>query len=171
MNPDQDAYQSSIKMLQHWIGGMQSTQNYSGIDTWPLHIPIHNLSSLEKNTKSGHKNLLKCFTLINRRNVVFLRDNTRLHSAKHTKEIILDWGWSVQPHPPYSPDLTTTDFNLFGFLQNVLNDKRIFSRRSGEIMENFLSSKLAEFYLRGINKAPEDWEDASENNGESTYWL
>ena len=116
MNPDQDAYQSSIKMLQHWIGGMQSTQNYSGIDTWPLHIPIHNLSSLEKNTKSGHKNLLKGFTLINRRNVVFLRDNARLHSAKHTKEIILDWGWSVQPHPRYSPDLTTTDFNLFGFL-------------------------------------------------------
>ena len=33
---------------------------------------------------------------------------------------------------------------------------------------NFLNSKLAEFYLRRINKLPDKWQDVIQNNGEYT---
>ena len=58
-----------------------------------------------------HENLLtKCPTLINRQDIM--------------QEKILDLGWSVLPHPPYSPDLASSDFNLFHSLWNALNDKK-----------------------------------------------
>ena len=40
---------------------------------------------------------------------------------------ILVLGWSVLPHPPYLAHLASSDFYLF----LVLNDKKIFSRKSG----------------------------------------
>ena len=33
-------------------------------------------------------------------------------------------------------------------------------------VENFLDSKSAEFYLRGINKLPDEQQEAIQNNGE-----
>ena len=41
-------------------------------------------------------------------------------------------------------------------------------------MENFLSSKPAEFYLRKNNKLPAKWQKVIQNNGEYTFnwnWL
>ena len=37
---------------------------------------------------------------------------------------ILDLGWSVLPHQPYSSDLIPCDFHLFHSLQNALNDNK-----------------------------------------------
>ena len=51
INPDQDAHQNSTKMLKR-NDGMQYIKKYEGISTWFQHIPIHNLSPLEKNRKS-----------------------------------------------------------------------------------------------------------------------
>ena len=65
-----------------------------------------------------HKNLLrKCLALVNKKNIVLLSDNARPHSARIIQEKILDLGWSVLPHPPYSSDLAPNDFHLFGSLQ------------------------------------------------------
>ena len=33
-------------------------------------------------------------------------------------------------------------------------------------VENFFSSKAAEFYLRGTNKLPDKWQEVIQNNGE-----
>ena len=72
---------------------------------------------------------------------MLLHDNTRPHSARIMKEI-LDLGWSVLPHPPYSSDLAPNDFHLHHSLQNALNDKKILSRRSGKnIWEKLLKLK------------------------------
>ena len=61
------------------------------------------------------------------------------------QEKVLEFGLSVLP---YSPDLALSDFHLFfNSLQNALNDKKF----SQENVENFLSWKPVEFYLRGIN--------------------
>ena len=35
-------------------------------------------------------------------------------------------------------------------------------------MENFSSSKPAEFYLKGINKQPDKWQEVIQNNGKYT---
>ena len=60
------------------------------------------------------QNLRKHLTLLNKR-VVLLHDNTRQPSVRIIQEKILDLDWSVLPHPPYSPDLASSDFCLFFF--------------------------------------------------------
>ena len=55
--------------------------------------------------------------------VYFLHDNARPHIAKSTREKLLELGWTVLSHPPYSPDLAPTDYKLFRSLENYLDKK------------------------------------------------
>ena len=112
---------------------------------------------------------LKYPTLINRRNIVLLNYNTRPQLVRITQEKILDFRRSVQP---YSPDLAPNNFHLFHYLQNAMNDKQFFQEDQAIIfVENFLSSKPNEFYLRGINRQPDKWQKVIQNNGKYTIDL
>ena len=114
------------------------------------------------------ENLRKGPAFINRRNVVLLYGNARPHSARITSEKILDFDCFVRPQPPYSPDPAPSDFDLFHFLQNALMVKR-FSQddQVKSLVENFLSRKLCEFYLKRINLA-NNWKEMIKINGEYT---
>ena len=59
----------------------------------------------------------------NRKGVVFHHDNARPHTFLVTRQKLLELGWDVLPHPPYSPDLAPSDYFLFRSLQNSLNAK------------------------------------------------
>ena len=49
------------------------------------------------------------------------------------------------------------------------HNEKIFSRDQGKMfVENFLSSKPAEFYMRRINQRPDKWLEMIENNGKYT---
>ncbi|XP_066908186.1 histone-lysine N-methyltransferase SETMAR-like [Halyomorpha halys] len=61
--------------------------------------------------------------LVNRRRPLLLQDNARPHTAKLTREKLTEIGWEVLPHPPYSPDLSPTDYHLFRDLDNNLRQK------------------------------------------------
>ena len=52
--------------------------------------------------------------------VLFLQDNAQAHTAHHTMCTLQQLSWEVLPHPPYSPDLTPSDFHLFGPLKKYL---------------------------------------------------
>ena len=65
--------------------------------------------------------------LVNRRNVL-LHDKVRSHSARMTQEKNIGLGWSVQPHPPYSPDLAPSDFHLFRSLKKDLKDNNFLKK-------------------------------------------
>ena len=54
------------------------------------------------------------------RKVIPQHDNARPHTALLTLEKIENMGWEVLPHPPYSPDLAPSDYDLFGFVKNQM---------------------------------------------------
>ncbi|GFW58358.1 mariner Mos1 transposase [Trichonephila clavipes] len=47
--------------------------------------------------------------LINRKGVVFHQDNARTHTSLVTRQQLLQLEWDTMPHPPYSPDLASSD--------------------------------------------------------------
>jgi len=51
-------------------------------------------------------------------------DNAHPHTSLRTQEAISKFGWTVLPHPPYSPDLALSDFHLFGPLKDTLHGTR-----------------------------------------------
>ena len=52
--------------------------------------------------------------------VLFLQDNTQAHIAHCTMCTLQQLSWEVLPNPPYSLDLTPSDFHLFGPLKEFL---------------------------------------------------
>jgi len=61
--------------------------------------------------------------MANRKGVIFHHDNARPHTSKMTLDKLKELKWEILLHPPYSPDIAPSDYHLFRFLQNDLNDK------------------------------------------------
>ena len=63
--------------------------------------------------------LINCTPLI-------LHDNASPHKSKVVKELLAGYGWEVLDHPPpYSPDLSPPDFDLFPKLKEPLRGVRL----------------------------------------------
>ena len=60
---------------------------------------------------------------VNRKRIIFHQDTARPHVSLMTRQKLLELGWEVVIHPPYSPDIAPSDFHLFRSLQNSLNGK------------------------------------------------
>jgi hypothetical protein len=56
--------------------------------------------------------------------VVMLHDNSCPHTAATTQDLISTLGWEQFDHPPYSPDLTPSDFHVFLHLKTLLGGRR-----------------------------------------------
>ncbi|GFW22259.1 histone-lysine N-methyltransferase SETMAR [Trichonephila clavipes] len=93
--------------------------------------------------------------MANRRGVVFHQDNTRPYISIVTRQNLLELGWEVLMHSPYSPDLIPSDYHLFLALQNFLSDKKLGSREDCEnrLLDVF-ANKDQDFYERDIMKLP-----------------
>ena len=63
--------------------------------------------------------------LVNRKQIIFHQDKARPHVSLMTRQKLLQLGWEILIHPPYSPDTATLDFHLFRSLQNSLNGKNV----------------------------------------------
>jgi [histone H3]-lysine36 N-dimethyltransferase SETMAR len=50
-------------------------------------------------------------------------DNTRPHVVKKTQMKLMELGWEVLPHPPYSPDIAPSDYHLFRAMDNFMQNK------------------------------------------------
>jgi hypothetical protein len=51
----------------------------------------------------------------------------RPHKSFETQEVIKILGWCVLPHTPYSANLASSDFHLFGSLKGAIRGKRFAS--------------------------------------------
>jgi transposase len=47
-------------------------------------------------------------------------DNLPIHKSKVTRAKLSQMPVRLAPHPPYSPDLTPSDFFLFGYLKTKM---------------------------------------------------
>jgi histone-lysine N-methyltransferase SETMAR len=45
--------------------------------------------------------------------VLILHDNSRPHLGKDVRELLDRYSWEVLTHPPYNPDMSPLDFDLF----------------------------------------------------------
>ncbi|GFU05964.1 mariner Mos1 transposase [Trichonephila clavipes] len=104
--------------------------------------------------------------LINRKGVVFHQDNARPHTSLVTRQKLLQLEWDTVPHPPYSPDLTPSDYYLFRSLQNFLDRKTFTSNEEVKNhLDQFFPSKDQKFHERGIMLLPERWKKVLDQNG------
>lgn len=105
--------------------------------------------------------------LINRKGVVFHQDNAKPHTSLMARQKLLQLGWDVLPHPPYSPDLAPSDYYLFRSLQNYLDGRTFASNQDVKNhLDHFFASKDQKFYERGINLLPQKWQKVLDKNGE-----
>ena len=79
--------------------------------------------------------------------VIFHQDKARPHTSLVTRKKLLEFGWEVMPYPPYSLELTPSDYHLFRSLQNHLNAKTFDSNEAvkNELIQ-FFASKNQTFY-------------------------
>jgi transposase len=55
--------------------------------------------------------------------VILQHDNARPHTANMIKAAIQELDWEILPHPPYSPELALSDYQLFRSLSNNLPER------------------------------------------------
>jgi len=79
--------------------------------------------------------------------VLILHDNARPHASGAVSEILEKYGWQVLPHLPYSPDMSTPDFDLFPKLKKPLRVKRF---RSIEEVSNEVTRVIRRINNEGV---------------------
>ena len=69
-----------------------------------------------------------------------------------------EMGYEVLPHPPYSPDLSPTDYHFFKYLDNFLQGKRFHNQQEAEnALQEFTEFRGRDFYTTGINQLISHW--------------
>lgn len=104
--------------------------------------------------------------LANRHGPILLHDNARPHTSRVTVQKLLQSGFEILPHPPYSPDVSPTDYHLFRSLESFCRQK-VFRNRAEVIkaFEDFIASKNQAFYKKGIMDLESRWKKVIDANG------
>ena len=107
-----------------------------------------------------HRNLsTKQPALVNRRGPILFHDNARPHGARVTIQKLHQLGYETLPHPPYSPDLSPTDYHFFKHLDTFLGGKKFQNQTSVETaFQEFIESRSSRFFHDGIHKLVSRWQ-------------
>ena len=91
---------------------------------------------------------LKQPALINRKGLILLHDNTTLHVSMIICQKLHTSNYEVLDYPPYSPDLSPTDFHFLKHLNDFLLEKCFRNPKDAETAINeFVASKMTTFYV------------------------
>jgi transposase len=92
---------------------------------------------------------------------------SRPQASGAVSEILEKYGWQVLPHPPYCPDMSPPDFDLFPKLKKPLCGKHF---RSTEEVSNEVTQVIRrinnEGILTGIQDLPKRWTTVIKHNGD-----
>jgi histone-lysine N-methyltransferase SETMAR len=95
--------------------------------------------------------------------VLILHDN----ASGAVSEILEKYGWQVLSHPPYSPDMSPPDFDLFPKLKKPLRVKRF---RNIEEVSNEVAQVIRRInnngVLTGIQDFPKRWTAVIKHDGD-----
>jgi len=85
---------------------------------------------------------------------MFLHDNTPAHRVLATQKKLAYLGFQCLDHPPYSPDLAPSDYNLFPGLKKRLKGRHFsFDTELIAAAETWLDGQPSEFFfLSGLQK-------------------
>ncbi|KAK6737553.1 hypothetical protein RB195_019951 [Necator americanus] len=98
------------------------------------------------------------------REVYFLHVNAWSNIARTTKGKLMKFGWTILPHPPYSPDLAPLDYHLFSYLQRHLYGQDFQTRDDIEkALEQFFKEQSPAFKSKGIYDLPKRWKTIDAN--------
>lgn len=104
--------------------------------------------------------------LVNRKGPILLHDNARPHISRKTLQKLNQLQYEVLPHPPYSPDLSPTDFHFFKHLELFTRQKNFADQPMVEkAFRCFIDSRDANFYSVGINNLVTRWQRCVDCNG------
>lgn len=104
--------------------------------------------------------------LVNRRGPILLHDNARPHVSQITVRKLNELSVEVLPHPPYSPDLSPTDYHLFKHFDNFLTGRTFANQDQAKTaFVDFIESRAPNFYADGINRLVLRWQKCTDSNG------
>ena len=99
--------------------------------------------------------------------VLLQHDNAQPHTAHSTVATIKDLSFECLPHPLYSPDLTPSDFHMFGPVKEATGGKSSRSDKEVQLaVHEWLHSQPKDFFLRGIHALLKCWNTCMECNGD-----
>jgi [histone H3]-lysine36 N-dimethyltransferase SETMAR len=88
-------------------------------------------------------------------NFHFLHDNARPHTALVTQEKLASLGLIVLPHPPYSPDLSPSDYYLFSPLKAGFKGRNYATKEDIDIaIQTWVDEKPVDFFSKRYPFAP-----------------
>jgi hypothetical protein len=94
-----------------------------------------------------------------RHGVILQHDNARPLTANMTKAAVQELDWEILPHPPYSPDLTPSNYHLFRSLQQFAGSFLQQRRRAPKLARRLLHGQTGGFFM------PERWQTVVNNGG------
>ncbi|GBP07631.1 Mariner Mos1 transposase [Eumeta japonica] len=98
---------------------------------------------------------------------ILLHDNAQSHVAKTVKTYLETLQWEVLPYPPYSPDITSSNFHLFHSMAHGLADQRFNSYEEvKKWIDSWIASKNMTFFRCRIHILPEKWERVVSSDGQ-----
>ncbi|GFT57246.1 uncharacterized protein TNCV_1692481 [Trichonephila clavipes] len=76
--------------------------------------------------------------------------------------------WDLIQHPSCSPDMVSSDYYLFSYLQQHLDDKIFsFMTSSFEWVNRFLDSRTPQFFAEEIEKFLKNWQTIVDLKGDN----
>ena len=118
---------------------------------------------IQKLNRKMHKNrpqLLEAGPLV-------LHDNARPHVASVVTRKLSEFGWEVLPHPPYSPDMSPPDFDLFPKLKKPMRGHRFSSLEElSAAVTRAIREMNKDGVLDGLAKLPARWNAVIEKQGD-----
>ena len=91
--------------------------------------------------------------------IIWFHVNAQPHVARMTLRTLTDLRYQTSLHPPYSLDLSSTNYHFFMYQDTFFTAKIFHSKGEVEtVFSDFLASKPFEFSRTGINNLVNRWQ-------------